>query len=1641
MCVAIQIALVEQLESWGVSPSAVIGHSSGEIAAAFAAGSLSKDSALRVAVHRGALSDSLARTSTEQFAMAAVALSPDEATQWFSHPAVAKAKGQIAIACFNSPKNITASGSRAKIEALVEVLETGNIFARLIKVENAYHSSYMEAIASEYRGLIAGLAPRVHENVDALPSFFSTVYNRKVAPAELLEAKYWVDNMVSPVRFAEAMLLMMGAQGKKTKKLRAPKQNTLDTLLEIGPHAALKGPIREILAQANTGGKLTYESMLVRGISAQQTSLAVAGRLHCLGFKINLRNINSWGVKLGGAKMLVDLPAYAFNHSQRYWSESRLSKNFRFRQFPRHELLGAPISDWDPSEAVWRNFIRASENPWIKDHRVTGATIYPGAGMLVMAIEASRQLADPSKQIKGYRLREISFLKALVIPLTSDGIETHFYLRPYHSNASGEPTVWNEFRLCSYENDEWRENCRGMITIEYESNETPVDAGLEAARALAAHQETFSRAVELCKTAIDPKQLYEYFSTVGLDLGPNFQRLSHVHFSNDEAVGIMNTPNMAHNMPKKYMHHHVIHPTTLDAILQIMIAALTKGGRELMQVMIPTSIRDLWISSKFETHPEVMHLYAKSKYIGFRQSGARVLALDKDSKEPWAIIEDFQATAVSGRNSTADDRNVRRLCFNIDWKPDPSLLDQTQANMVIKAPLFTPAEVPSAIIEELEFVCYMYISRYIAGCTTEHVTRMLPHHQKYISWMRHQLQRFESGDLMHGCPEWKQWAQDQTFVDSLVARIRDSGHDGKLGVTVGENLPGILSGETDALEILFKDQLVENIYRYGIGAEIGYEKMNTYIDAFAHKNPDMKILEIGAGTGGATLPVIDILTHHGEQEAGAPRFAHYDFTDISAGFFEKAKDLFKAQADRMSFRVLDVETDPIKQGFEAETYDLIIASNVIHATKNIDITLANTRKLLRPGGKFILFEMSNPYVIRTGFTFGVLPGWWLGQEEIRKWGPLMSQEDWDLALRRTNFSGADICLQDFPDIRDHLVGVIVATAIGQSPQPPKIPQTAIIAAAGSAIQHEIALQLQSSLHAAGSPACEIITVEAIDEVDLKSKLCFFLPELEASFLEIMDAKQYSRLRKLTTSGNGLVWLTKKGGLFVDDPESCLVTGLQRCLRSENPSFNFVTLALDSTDSRTHVTEMIMKVFQQTFFPTTDKVVERSFAEKDGVLHISRMIEANYLNSSVAAKASIGKPQPYQIPQKNIRPLGLRIASPGLLDTLQFQDDPVYDVELGADEVEIQVKSTGVNFLDLMTSLGQVAGDFLGGECAGVISRVGSNVKFEIGDRVCCLVHGAFKTFARVRAAMTQKIPNDMSYSQAAVLPVVFTTAYYALYDIARMRKGETILIHWGAGGVGQAAIQLAQLIGAKIFVTVGSTEKRNLMTQTFGIPHDHIFSSRDLTFAQGVMRMTNNRGVDVILNSMAGEGLRRSWECIAPFGRFVEIGKADIGASGKLPMFPFKKNVVFASVDLAFMVREDESMLAKTLASVIDLAREKKISCPTPLNVFPYGKLQEAFRLMQSGKHLGKIALEIQEGDTIMVSYFLRLYLVATTNILHRQHQSKSLVGILIVTRATSSLEVLVVWAEACLVGWSVGMRATSSCSHALVRRTKLQKH
>lgn len=231
-----------------------------------------------------------------------------------------------------------------------------------------------------------------------------------------------------------------------------------------------------------------------------------------------------------------------------------------------------------------------------------------------------------------------------------------------------------------------------------------------------------------------------------------------------------------------------------------------------------------------------------------------------------------------------------------------------------------------------------------------------------------------------------------------------------------------------------------------------------------------------------------------------------------------------------------------------------------------------------------------------------------------------------------------------------------------------------------------------------------------------------------------------------------------------------------------------------------------------------------------------------------------------------------------------------------------------------------------------------------------------------------KIPDNMSFALAAGFGVVFITAYVAIYESANIQPGETILIHAGAGGVGQSCIQLAKIRGAEIFTTVGSVAKRDLLINHYGIPKDHIFSSRDLTFAQGIMRMTKGRGVDVAINCLSGDALRATWDLMAPFGRFIEIGKMDIYASARLSMEKFKYCVRFECVDLRYMARSGSERFSRCLEALLNLVRQGKISDLVPLNQVPFSQAQDAFRSLQSGANSGKIILVPSEQDIVLVS-------------------------------------------------------------------------
>lgn len=279
-------------------------------------------------------------------------------------------------------------------------------------------------------------------------------------------------------------------------------------------------------------------------------------------------------------------------------------------------------------------------------------------------------------------------------------------------------------------------------------------------------------------------------------------------------------------------------------------------------------------------------------------------------------------------------------------------------------------------------------------------------------------------------------------------------------------------------------------------------------------------------------------------------------------------------------------------------------------------------------------------------------------------------------------------------------------------------------------------------------------------------------------------------------------------------------------------------------------------------------------------------------------------------------------------------------------------------------MGLVEVSLIGHEASGVVTALGSEAakRFQLGDRVVVLGEGMHATRLRSDHRLAMKIPDSMSFEEAAVIPTVHATAYHAFVNVAKLSPGKSVLIHAAAGGVGQAALQLAKYLGLVVFVTVGSEDKRALLMDKYKIPESHIFNSRDSSFVKAIKRITLGRGIDCVLNSLSGELLRASWECVAMFGTFVEIGLRDITNNMRLDMRPFIKCTTFAFINLTNLFNDHKDIACRILQDTFDLVHKGVLYAPSPLTAYPISEIETAFRTMQRGKHRGKLALSYPEG-------------------------------------------------------------------------------
>ncbi|KAG6160158.1 Type I Iterative PKS [Claviceps purpurea] len=480
-----------------------------------------------------------------------------------------------------------------------------------------------------------------------------------------------------------------------------------------------------------------------------------------------------------------------------------------------------------------------------------------------------------------------------------------------------------------------------------------------------------------------------------------------------------------------------------------------------------------------------------------------------------------------------------------------------------------------------------------------------------------------------------------------------------------------------------------------------------------------------------------------------------------------------------------------------------------------------------------------------------------------------------------------------------------------------------------------------------------------------------LDELDFSLISRMTEANFSTLKSLLLDTSSVLWVTLGAYCAALNPDRNLAQGIFRSVRSETQGA-LATLDLDPRSQLdvSSKADLVIRAFEFYNKPSQDTApLDFEFHEREGQLFVPRVVMDETLNKHIfhTTQPSVAYAQKFQQGERRLK---MMVGTSGALDSLFWTDDS--ECVLASDEIEICVAYTGINFKDVMIAMGQLSSPYIGIECSGVVARIGSNVSsIAVGDRVCAVSMGAYSAFARSLASSAVVIPRDMPLAVAATIPVVYCTAYYGIIELARLQAGESILIHAASGGVGQASIQLAQMVGAVIYATVGTAEKKQLLVNTYGIPESHVFYSRDAEFGPAIRYVTNGRGVDVVINSLAGDLLRESWASLAPFGRFIEIGKRDITSNSRLDMFKFDSNCTFSSVDLTIVAAERPQLMSRIMRSVMDLMIRGVIQPIGPIIERSIEEVEPSLRMLQSGKTSGKLVVDHNQPARIKATHHM----------------------------------------------------------------------
>ena len=1465
---ALECALTALWRSVGVEPSVVIGHSLGEFGAAYAAGAFDLEEGLRFVAQRGALLASV----PELGSMAAVFAPKDKVAAAVQEYNSASQGTGLCIGVDNGIHQVI-SGPTADVQALSERFEAEEVQVRPLRTNQAFHSALVEPALDQLE--------RAYADVSVTPTkvpLVSNVTGSRIGTGDTLNGQYWRRHAREAVQFRSGMdvLAEMG----------------VDLVIEVGPNAVL-GPLVSLAwpgASEGNEAPPVLESLL-RPLSGVISPDYPDGFLDAVAGAYQAGLEISWdGLFAGEYRRRIELPGYPFQR-RRHWVDAPR----RARASSDHPLLGTKHES-PRGEVLFETEMEASDPAWLNEHRVFGRVIMPGALYGAMAAAASLAEGAPAVEVEDLQLHS-----PMIFAADEEENGTGASARRVQAVIC-PPESGSDRQVEIYSKGEGEEGW----TLHAECKTSPgvrmSDSG---------HIDLDGLKSRL--SATDVPAFYRARAETSIDLGPAFRTLSALWAGDGEAVGEV-------TLPEGVERNAIdLHPILLDGCFQVLSAARQSAGSQDGTTYLPFGWERLWFTEQL---PERLICHAQIR------EGVRDPASDGGSTEvPEVLSGDLRFYTLNGvefgglsgytvkRATRASllsaTEGLQDLLYEIVWRDRPLAQGMPPADfltgplaVVSTSPTFTQylvdegvtGDARNALLDDLERLSWTYalaaleklgwqrkVGEYVDPEDLRQRLNVLDEHQRLF---RRLLEMQARGGVVEEQGEGfvVKVGRDDPMPDEMVgdtegfaARMSERYPHGSTEIGLFRRCAGalsdVLTGQADPLTLLFSsgEPTAADLYMKAPVARSANRMLGDAIAALLTDLPEgrnLRILEVGAGTGSATAAVLP--------ELPEGRF-EYVYTDISAGFFAEAESRFGGSEASIEYRVLDIERSPIEQGYDAHGYDLVIASNVLHATRYLHETLAHCRELLAASGQLLALENLRGQGW-LDLTFGQLDGWWRFADDYRPHHALASPAIWKRALTDVGFEEVAVLGVDEsnPDNQPDR-GVIMARGPAEVTEPAGV---WVIAGDSSGMARQLAAELAAHNQTVvvagpdgpsdglpgGNDANIIAMAVEMQEreswrslleglpVDVPLSGIVHLAALDGHGEDATTAELADDARHAGASALALVqaisdadsmpakgvWFITRGGQVLEHEHfgqlsGAMLWGFGKVVSQEAPHLQPRMIDLDPG-----TTAPVESLVNELMYPDA----ETHLAYRLGLRQAARLVRAG----SGSERMTMPDDSRWF----------LEPDASGALEGLQVLDAPEHLLE--PKEVRASVEASGLNFWDVFRAINIIDEGILGGEMCGRVVEVGSEVSsVAVGDRVVALAFGTFGSEAVMREEMVALAPPEIPTTALATMPTVFVSAALS-YDFSGLKPGERVLIHAGAGGVGLAAIQMAQAAGAEVFATASAPKQAYL--RSLGVKH--VFDSRQTKFGQEILEATGGRGVDVVLNSLTGEGfIEASLSCLS----------------------------------------------------------------------------------------------------------------------------------------------------------------------------------